>query len=45
VEGTDDTIKLRDHGIELFESGTMTVIPWHRVREVVRRAGEAFHQE
>jgi hypothetical protein len=45
LEGTDDTIKLRDHGVELFESGTMTVIPWHRVKEVVRRAGEAFRQE
>jgi hypothetical protein len=45
LEGTDDTIKLRDHGVEIFESGTMTVVPWHRVKEVVRRAGEAFRQE
>lgn len=42
IEGTDDSIKLRDHGVELFETGTMTVIPWHRVKEVVRRASPAF---
>ncbi|HEX2025404.1 MAG TPA: hypothetical protein VHH92_03310 [Actinomycetota bacterium] len=40
IEGTDDTVKLRDHGVELFEGGTMTVVPWHRVKEVVRKAGE-----
>jgi hypothetical protein len=45
IEGNDDTVKLRDHGIELFEGGTVTVIPWHRVREVVRTAGEAFRTE
>jgi hypothetical protein len=37
VEGTDDSIKIREHGVELFEEGTLTVIPWHRIREVVRR--------
>jgi hypothetical protein len=30
IEGTDDTVNLRDHGVELFEGGTLTVIPWHR---------------
>jgi hypothetical protein len=45
LEGTDDTIKLRDHGVELFESGTMTVIPWHRVKEVVRTVGEPFSRQ
>jgi hypothetical protein len=45
IEGTDDSVKLRDHGVELFESGTMTVIPWHRVKEVIRKAGEAFRAE
>jgi hypothetical protein len=39
IEGNDDSVKLRDHGVELFEGGTLTVIPWHRVREVVRTAG------
>ncbi|MGH2545709.1 MAG: hypothetical protein ACRDHJ_02395 [Actinomycetota bacterium] len=36
VEGTDDSIKIRDHGVEVFEEGTLRVIPWHRVREVIR---------
>jgi hypothetical protein len=45
LEGTDDTIKLRDHGVELFESGTMTVIPWHRVKEVVRTVGETLSRQ
>ena len=36
VEGTDDSIKVRDHGVEVFEEGTLHVIPWHRVREVIR---------
>ena len=40
IEGTDDTVKIRDHGVELFEGGTLTVIPWHRVREVVRKTAE-----
>jgi hypothetical protein len=38
VEGTDDSIKIRDHGVEVFEEGTLHVIPWHRVREVIRTA-------
>lgn len=38
VEGTDDSIKIRDHGVEVFEEGTLHVIPWHRVREVIRIA-------
>lgn len=38
VEGTDDSIKIRDHGVEVFEEGTLLVIPWHRVREVIRTA-------
>lgn len=38
VEGTDDSIKVRDHGVEVFEEGTLHVIPWHRVREVIRTA-------
>lgn len=42
IEGTDDTIKFKDHGVELFESGAMTIIPWHRVKEVVRKVGEPF---
>jgi hypothetical protein len=37
VEGTDDSIKIRDHGVELFEEGTLTIIPWHRVKELVRK--------
>jgi hypothetical protein len=37
LEGTDDAIKIREHGVELFEEGTLTVIPWHRIKEVVRR--------
>jgi hypothetical protein len=45
IEGTDDTVKLRDHGVELFEGGTMTVVPWHRVKEVTRKAGEVFRTE
>lgn len=42
IEGTDDQIKIREHGVELFEQGSITVIPWHRIKEVVRKAGEAF---
>jgi hypothetical protein len=38
VQGTDDSIKIRDHGVEVFEEGTLHVIPWHRVREVIRTA-------
>jgi hypothetical protein len=45
VEGTDDTVKVKDHGVELFETGTMTVIPWHRVKEVVRRVGDPLARQ
>lgn len=45
VEGTDDSIKLKDHGVELFETGTMTVIPWHRVKEVVRTVGDPLSRQ
>jgi hypothetical protein len=45
LEGTDDTIKLKDHGVELFETGTMTVIPWHRIREVVRTVGDPLSRQ
>jgi hypothetical protein len=38
IEGTDDSVKIRDHGLELFEEGVLHVIPWHRVKEVVRTA-------
>jgi hypothetical protein len=45
LEGTDDTIKLKDHGVELFETGSMTVIPWHRIREVVRTVGDPLSRQ
>jgi FtsP/CotA-like multicopper oxidase with cupredoxin domain len=32
VEGTDDSIKIREHGVEVFEEGTLHVIPWHRIQ-------------
>lgn len=38
LEGTDDQIKIRDHGVELFEEGTLTIIPWHRIKEITRHA-------
>lgn len=38
LEGTDDQIKIRDHGVEIFEEGVLTVIPWHRIKEIIRHA-------
>ncbi len=35
VQGTDDAIKIREHGVEVFEEGALHVIPSHPVREVI----------